>query len=115
MSGSTITAPQVFEKGASAAEIGAVDFTPVLRAGELLASGPDVIEMGGTSDLTISGEAISATGLIIDGVSVPAGQAITFNFSGGLAGRQYELAATATTSTGRTPRIILRLRIAKDT
>jgi hypothetical protein len=87
---------QVRGKAESEVRNVAVEYTGKLDSGELLTGSPTVAEVG-SSDLTIANVAVSSATLTINGVSALAGQAVTFNVTGGAAGRQYKIQITAAT------------------
>ena len=92
-------ASQVHSKSVSAVRNISVSFAEPLDAGETLTGTPTAVEET-TSDLTIASVAVSTSILTIDGNSVAIGEAITFNVTGGLAGREYAINITCgTTST----------------
>lgn len=111
----SIIAPQIIEKAVSTLYVAAVDFTPMLRPGEILTGSPTATEMGGTTDLTIGIPARNTSPTVIEGAEVPISQAVTFTVAGGVANRSYQIAVQATTTSGQTPIIICRLRVIAST
>lgn len=77
-----------------------VSLSGCLEDDETLTGTPTVT--ASPSGLTISGEAVSASVAEIEGVNVPAGEAVLFAVSGGTSGQAYTFTITATTSEGQT-------------
>lgn len=76
---------------------GAVSFAEQLDSGEALTGTPTVVEQT-SSDLTISNVAVSTGSLVINGVTVVAGEAVQMTITGALkATGSYLLKVTATT------------------
>lgn len=78
-------------------------FSGQLDAGETLTGTPVTYEHG-TSDLSFSSHQVSSTALTINGVSVPAGEAVQFsvNASNGVIGTPYVIDVVCGTSAGQT-------------
>lgn len=74
----------------------AIDYTGKLDSGELLTGTPTVTEET-TSDLTITNVKVNTATLTINSVSVVAGKAVQFSFSGQLSGNQYRMDTLCTT------------------
>jgi len=70
-----------------------VSFSNLLNSGELLTGAATVAE-DGSSDLTITNNAVTTAVQEIDGVDVPAGEAVGFSFSGQSAGTEYSIKIT---------------------
>ena len=82
------TAPKIRTKTVSEVRNAAVSFSGKLDSGELLTGTPIVTELT-TPDLTFTNIAVSSTILTIDGLSVPAGEAVQFKVSGGVESTNY--------------------------
>jgi hypothetical protein len=74
---------------------GAISFAGQLDSGEALTGTPTVVELT-TTDLTISGVAVSTTALTINGETVAIGEAVQFKVVG-MTAANYRLKVTATT------------------
>jgi len=72
-------------------------FAGQLNAGELL-TGSVTVEEIGTSDLTISGEAVTTAEVDINGEEVPLGKAVQFSVADAQAGVTYKLKITVSTN-----------------
>ena len=73
-----------------------VDFTPLLKASEVLTGTPLAVEVG-TSDLTITGILVNtATFLTDEGVTVQVGKGVQLIVSTALTGVTYDITVTAT-------------------
>lgn len=96
------TAPQRPFKSVSGNRNVAVSFSDMLDVGELLTGLPVVVEVAGISspstDLVISNAIVSTGLLTINDVSVPIGEAVQFNVTGGLtANSPYSIKITVAT------------------
>lgn len=107
----SLTATPVCVKSPNEVRGAAVSFSGCLETGETLTGTPTVT---GHADLTLGSVAISSGVLDINGVSVPAGEAVTFSVSGGDAGQKYTITVVVTTSTGQTIERFLRLQVASS-
>lgn len=96
MSTITVTVPRV--KHSSETRNAAVSMSGCLDSGETLSGTPTVAATG----ITITSPAVSGSALTIDGVSVPAGEAVTFKVAGGTAGTDYTITITVSTSASQT-------------
>ena len=92
----TITVKEVGRKSPGDTAAVAMDFTPLLRSGELLTGTPTVVETGGTSHLTISDVGLNSSTVSINGSDVPANGAVQALIAGGSAGK-YTFKITACT------------------
>ena len=90
-----IALDQVWKSSVGDTEAGAVNVSPYLDSGELVAS-VTVTEIT-TSDLTLANKAVSTAELTILDETVPVGEAIQFTYSGCLVGVLYKLAIQVTT------------------
>lgn len=86
-----------------------------LPAGVLLVGTPLVEEVG-SSDLTITQEAVNGSDKVIFGVTYITGTAVLFHRAGGQAGRQYTLKLTVATSAIPADQVVgyLRFTISRD-
>ena len=97
-----ITASQQPPTAAGDVRNGSCSFAGQLDSGELLTGTPTVEEQT-TSDLTITSEAVSTEALTINGISVAAGEAVQFTFSGmTTANSPYTLKVTVSTDGSQT-------------
>lgn len=88
----------------------AVDFQDQLDDGELL-TGTPTVEQVGTSDLTLSDEAVNTAALNILGRAVAIGQAAQFSVSGAAAGVTYTLRVTCGTDASPAQTLVVVLTI----
>lgn len=86
-------APQRHIKTALEVRNVAVSFSGMLDEGELLTGTPTVVDNSPPSPeaLTFSNIAVSTTALTINGISVPAGEAVQFSLSGGVVNTAYTI------------------------
>jgi len=89
-----LTAPQIQTKKVSEVRNAAVSFSGKLDSGELLTGTPTIPDVAG---ITISNKAVSTAILEINGISVPAAEAVQFSVSGGVAGTTYEISINSAT------------------
>lgn len=117
---------EVEEKAVSAVKNVAIDVSGQLdQIGSTLelATGTPTIAEVTTSDLTITSAAVSTEQLLIiaggdeDGYLVPAGRAIQFNVSGGVAGTTYAIKVTYQTDStpSQTNIVVVKLSVVSDT
>ena len=92
----TISVREVGRKSPGDTAAVAMDFTPLLRSGELLTGTPTVVEPGGTSHLTISDVGLISSTVSLNGSEVPANGAVQALIAGGSAGK-YTIKITAGT------------------
>jgi hypothetical protein len=90
-----IVLPEIWKSSVDDEEAGAINISPYLDSGELVAS-VTVTEIT-TSDLTLTNKAVSTAQLTILDETVPIGEAIQFTYSGCLVGVLYKLAVQITT------------------
>jgi hypothetical protein len=90
-----IVLDDIWEVSVGDEESGAINISPYLDSGELVAS-VTVTEIT-TSDLTLTNKAVSTAQLTILDETVPIGEAIQFTYSGCLVGVLYKLAVQITT------------------
>ena len=83
-----------------------VSMTEKLASGELLTGTPTVTEVG-SSDLTISGEALNTEETVIAGGLSLVSEAVVFTVSGGVAGRTYRIQITVGTDAD-TPQTLIQ-------
>lgn len=105
----TLTAEQTCVKTPNETRGAAVSFSGCLESGETLTGTPTVT---GSADLTLGSKAVSVAAMEINGVSVPAGEAVTFSVAGGTAGQKYTITVVVSTSTGQTIERFLKLSVA---
>ncbi len=85
-----VYATQIRQKGSNETRNVAVSYADKLESGELLTGTPTITEVT-SSDLTLSNKIVSTGSLTINGVSVSAGQAITFTVAGGTSSTVYTI------------------------
>ena len=102
------TAPEVPQVYVGSVRLASVSFDKGLDAGEVIASVSTPVETG-TSDLTISNEAVSTSALTISGNTVATGRAIQFKYSGQLAGVTYVIFATVVTDSSPAQTLLGRM------
>lgn len=98
MSTITITTPRVKHSGETR-NVG-VSLSGCLDSGETLTGTPTVVD--GASVLTLSGKLVTTATMVIDGVTVPIAEAVTFRVAGGVAGTDYTITITCGTSASQT-------------
>lgn len=108
---STIQADKILAMGAGASEIISVDFGNTLEEAELLTGDPTVTDDAETGDLVITDAQVNESGLLIDGSTAAAGQAIQFRITGGQKGKEYTLRMVCSTTAGRTKHGLQRLKV----
>lgn len=91
------TISKICSKAAGETRNVAIDMRGKLDDGEFILSPPTVIELV-TNDLTLASKTVNAEDQIVENEIVPAGQAIQFKVSGGVAGKKYTIRVTATTT-----------------
>jgi hypothetical protein len=94
-------------------DIVAVDCSPYLDGGELLASVSQPVEQT-TSDLTLANQSVSTTTLEILESEVAIGKALLFSVAGQQSGQQYTVRVTATTNStpARTKNFDIKINVA---
>lgn len=102
-----ITCPQTYEVTPTELNGVAVDYSGVLRDGEICVGTPTVTMTG----LTLSSPAVSTSHLRINGESVQAGKAITFIVTGGVDGTDYNIKTACSTSASRTREVYCLLKV----
>ena len=107
---STIRAPKQW-KSVSAVRNCAVSVAGPMGSTAETISG---VSLTHSTDLTTAVVAASTATLVIDGVSVIAGQAFTYRVSGGTAGTTYDIRATITTNQSQTIIGNLPLKVISD-
>ena len=107
------TAQEQRTKTASEVLDAKVSFAGLLEGTETLSGTPTFSELT-TSDLTLSGAAVSTAALTIDDVSVALGKAATVKISGGTAGRSYIISISCGTSAGNTRVGRVKLNVVAD-
>ncbi len=109
-------APQCHSKTVSEARNVAVSMEGKLDDGELLTGVPTVNEVT-TTDLVLSNKVISTSDLELNGKLVPAGRAIQFGVTGGLADTDYIIfmqAAGTDSTVSQTPTAEIVLSVEAD-
>lgn len=114
---SLIECAEELEQGAGESILHAVDFSPWLakdasgRVTQLLSGTPTVVDQA--SVLTLSSKAVSTSDVVLlpSLDVVPAGQAVQFRASGGVAGTLYRITVTVGDTGGNTWVCVVRLRI----
>lgn len=103
-------APEVYTIGIGEIRNVAVSFVDTLDVGELLTGTPTVVEVG-TSALTLSSKVVNTVTLTINGETVLAGQAVTFNVNAAsaVAGTVYYVLITC--STNATPAQTIKVNV----
>lgn len=104
----SITAPQRHKKTVSEVRRVSVDMSALLDSGEALSGTPTVVELV-TSDLTLGSKVVTSGAVTINGVSVPAGEAVQFTVEGGTADEEYSIRITCGTDASQT--VIARVRL----
>ena len=100
-------APQRYSKPVSAVRLMSVSFVGQLESGELLSGTPTVVDNSGSpAELTLSNKAINTAELTLNGRTVAIGQAVQFRVSGGLAGSEYTIMATASSDSSPAQNLI---------
>ena len=87
-----------------------VAYTALLNSGESLTGTPTIVE-DGSSDLTITNKAVTTAVQSIDGVDVPAGEAVGFSFSGQSASTEYTVKITVGTDASPAQTFVRRVVI----
>ena len=85
-----ITAKEVGRKSPGDTAAIAMDFTPLLRSGELLTGTPTVTQVDG-SDLTIANVGKNTAQITVNGSTVAIGAAIQCTVSGGTSSTKYRV------------------------
>jgi len=85
----------IWNKSVGDVDIGSINMSDYLDAGELCAS--VTVDEITTNHLTIANKVVSTAELIIKGETVPIGEAIQFSYSGMQASTEYKLAIAVTT------------------
>ena len=93
-----ITAREVGRKSPGDTAAIAMDFTPLLRSGELLTGTPTVTEVDG-SDLTIANVGKNTAQITVNGSTVAIGAAVQCTVAGGSAGKYRVRVSCGTDST----------------
>lgn len=104
-----ITVREVKVKHSGETRNAAVAMSGCLDSGETLTGTPTITDAANV--LTLTNKAVSGATLTIDGVSVPAGEAVTFTVAGGTDGTLYTITITCGTSAGQTVRRKVKLRV----
>lgn len=89
--------PTYHEKRVSEVRNVAIDFQGKLDTSELLTGTPTVTEVD-TTDLTLASKVVSTAELTIRGTTVAIGEAVQFRVSGGVAGGEYTIRISVTTT-----------------
>jgi len=110
------TAPQRQSKAVSAVRNIAVSFSGHLDDGELLTGTPTISDTASPSPevLTFSNPVVSTAALTINGISVPAGEAVQFSVSGGVADGEYTIKIAAATDATPQQTLIGRVVLSVD-
>ena len=93
-----ITTKEVGRKSPGDTAAVAMDFTPLLRSGELLTGTPTVAEVT-TTDLTIANVGLNSSTIEVNGASVAANGAVQCTVAGGTAATKYTVRITCGTDT----------------
>lgn len=104
----TVSTPRV--KSPNETRLAAVSFSGCLDSGETLTGTPAID--GSPSGLTITSKAVSGSELNIDGVDIPAGEAVTFLVAGGTAGQKYTITIAVGTSASQSLERFVILQVA---
>lgn len=104
----TLTVDTVRVKSPNETRLAAVSFSGCLDSGETLTGTPTITATG----LTLASKQVSGGALTIDGVSVPAGEAVTFTIAGGTAGTKYTITIVVSTTAGQTLERFVTLQVA---
>lgn len=104
---SDITCKQVYQVTPTEVNGVLVDYTGVLRQGEICTGSPTVSASG----LTISSAAVTTAVQVINGASVEAGKAVSFTITGGTDGTNYAVKTSCGTSASRTREVYCLLQV----
>lgn len=111
MASLSIAATKVLVKGSTESVLFGFDFGPLLNAGETLTGTPTL--SSSPSGLTIGTPAVKSTSWVdyLTGETIAANEGYQARISGGTAGSDYTLTATATTSDSNTRVIVCTLQV----
>ena len=111
MASLSVAAVKVLVKASTESILFGFDFGPLLNTGETLTGTPTVT--GSPSGLTIGTPTVKATSWVdyLTGETIAANEGAQCRISGGTAGSDYTLTATATTSDGNTRVIVCTLQV----
>lgn len=104
----TLTCLQIPIKLAAETLNAGIDMTERLASGETLSGTPTVT---GSSDITLSAKAVNATTTNILGTSIAVGKAVLFTVAGGVAGTEYEINISCTSSSSQVVSEVVGLRV----
>lgn len=107
---STLTVNTIRVKSPNETRLAAVSFSGCLDSGETLTGTPTIT----CSGLTLGSKQVSVGALTIDGVSVPAGEAVTFTITDGTAGTKYTITIVVSTTAGQTLERFVTLQVASS-
>jgi hypothetical protein len=107
---SPLTAPQILYKTPNEVCSAAVDFRGKLNRGEYLTGTPTV--SASPAGLTVGNAAVTTVEQEILGRVVPAGQAVTFTVSSGVADTEYVVTVNCQTTGGQTREGYVTVRVA---
>lgn len=94
----TLTCGQVYPKTATEVVRVVVDFSGLLRQGEVLTGSPTITSTG----ITTASPLVNTSVEIVNGRTVEAGKAVIFTLSGGTAGTTYSILVSCGTSASQT-------------
>ena len=107
-------APQIGEKTISEVRNVAVSFSGLLDTGEVLTGTPTVIVASpaeSPQNLTIASPVVNTAIIVVNGVSVPIGEAIQFSVSGGLVNTDYVIQISCDTDATPTQTLYGSIRL----